>query len=197
MGKNIGLCKCPIKYSHEFSGTFTLSMSKSTHSVKFLTLNPEHWLFSNFYQKIPFKAIKYLLLISLMSKGSICSDCNPSIRLDWISYFFMLGISIDARVFESCPTISFNCSIPDFRFTSSQFDLLSCLLVCKHSTFLYKSLTHSFMNFLKSFTFIYDFLHNPIFFITYPQVGPFISSVRKAQPAIRNKLMIRVFNRTA
>jgi hypothetical protein len=53
------------------------------------------------------------------------------------------------------------------------------------------------MNFLKSFTFIYDFLHNPIFVITYPQVGPFISSVRKAQPAIRNKLMIRVFIRTA
>lgn len=135
IGKNIGLCKCPIKYSQEFNGTFTLSMSKSTHSVKFLTLRPEHWLFSNFYQKIPFNAIKYLLLISLINNGSICS-CSPYVRLPCNSYFFMLLIYKEARVFESWPTIYFSCSIPDFSLTSSQFDLLSCLLFCKSYTFL-------------------------------------------------------------
>jgi len=45
IGKNAGLWRWPIKYSHEFNGTSTLSKSKSTHSIKFLTLRPEHWLF--------------------------------------------------------------------------------------------------------------------------------------------------------
>lgn len=50
---------------------------------------------------------------------------------------------------------------------------------------------------MKSFTFIYDLTQRPIFFITYPHVGPLIRSVKNAQPAIKNKLIIRHFTGTA
>lgn len=53
------------------------------------------------------------------------------------------------------------------------------------------------MNFLKSLTLISDLTHKPNFFITHPQVGPLMSKVKNAQPAIKNKLMIRVLTGTA
>ncbi len=52
-------------------------------------------------------------------------------------------------------------------------------------------------NFLKSFTFISDFTQRPIFLMKAPHVGPLISKVKKAQPAIKNRLMILVFIGTA
>lgn len=195
IGKNQGLCKWPTKYSQEFKGTSTLSKSKSTHSIRFLTLSPEHWLFSNFYQKIPFNAIRYLLLIYLISDGSMSSDRASVRRLACIDSFLWVN-SIDCLALASWPTISLSCSIPEFTLTSYQLDLLICSLCWSSSTFLYKSLTHSFTNFLKSFTFTYDFLHNPIFMIKIPHVGPLINKVKKAQPAIKNKHMIFVFNLT-
>lgn len=50
---------------------------------------------------------------------------------------------------------------------------------------------------MNNFTFISDFAHTPSFFIIQPHVGALISKVRKEQPAMLNRHIIRVFTGTA
>jgi hypothetical protein len=52
-------------------------------------------------------------------------------------------------------------------------------------------------NLRNNFTFVSDLVHKPSFFITYPQVGPFIRRVKKAHPAIKYKQIILHFTGTA
>lgn len=119
-------------------------------------------------------------------------------RFAFNDYFLLkFAIYIDDLVPDDCPATPLSSYIPAFTFTYSQFDFYSCLLCCNYYTFLSRSFTHYFTNFLNSLTLTYDLMHNPNFLITYPHVGPLINKVKKAQPAIKNKLIILVFTGTA
>ena len=156
IGKKIGLWMWPIKNSHELNGSSMLSRSKSTHSMRFLTLNPEHWFFSNLSQKIPFKTIKNLFLISFNKTGSSYSAKLSFNKLDFkLVEPFLFNSASSIEFLLSIWLVSFfKSSIPVWAVTASQSDFFKCLFYFNSSILFYKSWPHSFTNFLKSFTFI-------------------------------------------
>lgn len=182
-------------------------MSIFTHSISTRILSLEHWLFENFYQRMPFKATQNLFRISDIKAGLIysyrpciqCISCRLGssklwLRRLWLLTAFSRRLSpLSRRLFEFNLIYYSSYGIPDCSITLSQLEELRCIFFFIYSIFLFSEYSHYFINFLKNLILVSLLTHSPSFFITKLQVGALIISVRNAQPEVFSKLTILNF----